>query len=373
MQSNQLDDRKHKQNNHFNLHQKHFGDDRKNTTTCSGVREELTNKEHKSFIANKRVQNLQGVSRYLKVVSDIDPSSLIGVRWTSIIIDRASLNSSLWHHARRLRVKSAKIPEKSIREFGIFNFKDKVHLINRCILITRKPDIFLMSSYFLLVTLDVTYIRVARWKSTINDRFNWVPGESLAKPNMFANECILTPDYTASFRLTKAYFCTKVGHNRQKTQQNSIVREFEIAFYYRNAVEDKRSVTVMAIYQEGHKLSTSRSLPFSTQMGERGSARQTIPWYTEYMVHTESISVTYETVAAESNPQICKARIALANLGHLWRQSTMTLNLEGRVYKAAINTKFRCAPQKDFEVPADYDNDEFTTFYQTTEFRTRFF
>ena len=42
------------------------------------------------------------------------------------------------------------------------------------------------------------------------------------------------------------------------------------------------------------------------------------------------------SVTDEVNARICKARVAFANLRHLWRQSGVSLNLKGRVYQATV-------------------------------------
>ncbi|GAA52949.1 hypothetical protein CLF_109167 [Clonorchis sinensis] len=60
----------------------------------------LANKERNSFITDKRVNKLQGTSSYLKSIFDIDPGCLIGVWWSSIVIDRASMECLNTNHRR---------------------------------------------------------------------------------------------------------------------------------------------------------------------------------------------------------------------------------------------------------------------------------
>ncbi|KAG5442802.1 hypothetical protein CSKR_112265 [Clonorchis sinensis] len=44
------------------------------------------------------------------------------------------------------------------------------------------------------------------------------------------------------------------------------------------------------------------------------------------------------SVADEANARICKGRVAFSNFKHLWRQSDVPLNLNGRVCQASMRT-----------------------------------
>ncbi|KER19829.1 hypothetical protein T265_11495 [Opisthorchis viverrini] len=59
--------------------------------------------------------------------------------------------------------------------------------------------------------------------------------------------------------------------------------------------------------------------------------------YTDLRQYDISISISSDcSVTGEVNARICKARTAFANLRHLWRQYSLSLNLKGRVYQARV-------------------------------------